>query len=167
MKVYCDVSYSDKDIAKAKGAKWDNLFKCWYFIDSINESDEYLNGYKIKKFQECLICYENKFMEKIHDNHLCCKECLIKISKCPLCRQQKQKKKEEENDTIEKIYLYVPFEYKEDAKKDKLKWDPDKKQWYTIYNNPNCQKLKEKWNSKCFYSNFHGYHRKYNSINDI
>lgn len=38
MKIYLNVPYSEKDTAKALGAKWDQLKRCWYFIE-----DEVLN----------------------------------------------------------------------------------------------------------------------------
>lgn len=167
-KIYCDVSFDEKDIAKGKGAKWDGKIKCWYFMDCINETDEYFHGYKIKKMQECLICYENKFMEKIHDEHYCCKDCLSKIEKCPLCRIKKEKKQYKNNtNSNEKVFVYVPFEHKETAKSEGLKWCGENKKWYVNLNNPKCQELTERWNGKCFFYNFYGNHRRYKSINDI
>jgi hypothetical protein len=41
---------------------------------------------EVTKIGECIICYEEKELKKIHDNHYCCIECYEKISICPICR---------------------------------------------------------------------------------
>jgi hypothetical protein len=147
-KIYCDVSFDEKDIAKCKGAKWDAKNKCWYFIDCINETDEYLHGYKIKKMQECLICYENRFMEKIHDEHYCCKDCLSKIDKCPLCRVKKEQTKKENPKNDNYVLLYVSYDYKNRAKSLGAIWDADKKQWKVKNDNKNFKLIVERWGGR-------------------
>lgn len=42
---------------------------------------------------------------------------------------------------IVKIYLYVPYEYKNQAKELGARFDGEKKKWYTFGNNPNMQKV--------------------------
>jgi hypothetical protein len=69
--------------------------------------------------------------------------------------------------TLLKVFMYVPFNYKNEAKQEGFKWDNDKKGWYVMSNNPNLEQLKEKWNSECFRCDFYGSHRSYNSTKDI
>jgi hypothetical protein len=68
---------------------------------------------------------------------------------------------------VTNIYLYVPYDHKTDAKKDGCMWDPNRSKWFVKSKNPNCQLLKEKWNSSCFRDDFYGTHRRYKSIKDI
>ena len=56
------------------------------------------------------------------------------------------------------VYLFVPFEYKDQAKALGAKWDPEKKRWYTTSENKNCSKLTDTYQFKNFYSNATGYH---------
>ena len=53
-----------------------------------------------------------------------------------------------EEDT--KKYLYVPFEYKDDAKKDGLKYDKDTKEWYILKTNSNYEWCIDFWNRNNF-----------------
>jgi hypothetical protein len=59
---------------------------------------------------------------------------------------------------IPKVYLYVPFAYKEQAKKYGAQWDNDKKKWYTFMNNKYYQKLVDIFYECNFYDDFHGTH---------
>lgn len=51
---------------------------------------------------------------------------------------------------IEKKYLYVPFDYKDDAKKLGAKFDWKVKEWYVDENHPNKQKLIDLYHDKNF-----------------
>ena len=44
-----------------------------------------------------------------------------------------------------RIYLGVPYKEKEDAKPLGIEWDPVRRQWWSLSNNPNLDKLLEKW----------------------
>jgi hypothetical protein len=46
---------------------------------------------------------------------------------------------------INKIYLFVPFSEKENAKKLDAKWDNDIKKWYIFNNNKNKDLILQKW----------------------
>jgi hypothetical protein len=61
-----------------------------------------------------------------------------------------------------KVELYVPFEYKEQAKDLNAKWDQRKKGWYTMTSNKNSQKLIDIFHMDNFYCNFRGTHMKTN-----
>jgi hypothetical protein len=50
----------------------------------------------------------------------------------------------------EKKYLYVPFDYKDDAKKLGAKFDGKIKKWYVDTNNPNKQKLIDLYHDRNF-----------------
>ena len=39
------------------------------------------------------------------------------------------------------IYIIVPFERKEEAKKLKARWNPNAKKWYTVPSNKNNEEL--------------------------
>jgi hypothetical protein len=66
-----------------------------------------------------------------------------------------------------KVFLCVPYKYRDEAKQEGFKWDNDDKMWYVMSNNPNLKQLREKWNSRCFRDDFYGTYRSYNSIKDI
>jgi hypothetical protein len=65
--------------------------------------------------------------------------------------------------TLLKVFMYVPFNYKNEAKQEGFKWDKDEKKWYVMSNNPNLEQLRDKWNSECFKDDFYGSHRSHNS----
>lgn len=48
MKTYINVSYSDKELAKGLGARWDKKVKSWYVPDgySMNNFNQWLKGAK-------------------------------------------------------------------------------------------------------------------------
>ena len=48
-------------------------------------------------------------------------------------------------DYDEKIYLNVPFNEKDEAKKYGCKWDVNEKKWYILDNNNNKNKILFKW----------------------
>jgi hypothetical protein len=58
----------------------------------------------------------------------------------------------------ERVYIFVPFEYKEDAKKLGAKWDASKKQWYALKANANVQILVDMYHINNFIYDFQGYH---------
>jgi hypothetical protein len=63
---------------------------------------------------------------------------------------------------MDRVYLYVPFEFKDIAKKNGCKWDTTKKEWYVIESNPNIEQLKDLFHADNFYHNFYGtYMKKY------
>jgi hypothetical protein len=51
---------------------------------------------------------------------------------------------------VEKIYLYVPFDYKDGAKKLGAKFDWKVKEWYVEENHPNKQKLIDLYHDRNF-----------------
>ncbi len=116
-RIYVNVEYKEKDNAKSKGAKWDAENKLWYFITNVKIVDNKLNGYEvIDKNNVCCICLNNGVkLEVIHDNHKCCKDCIKKIDKCPLCREAKNNEKRER--------LYISYYDRERAKSCGAKWD--------------------------------------------
>jgi len=59
-----------------------------------------------------------------------------------------------------KYYLYVPYEYKQQAKELGAKWDADKKKWYTIEENINYLALINTYRGSNFYTNYNGTHMK-------
>ncbi len=69
--------------------------------------------------------------------------------------------------TIEKIYLYVPFNDKDEAKKDGALWDNNVKKWYINSDHPNCKDIKNHWHMDCFKCNFYGEYRSHKSVKDI
>ncbi len=50
-----------------------------------------------------------------------------------------------------KIYLYVPYKYKDNAKKKGAKWDNERKQWYSIQSLCNHQYLVDLYHECNFY----------------
>ena len=72
---------------------------------------------------------------------------------------------------ITKVYLYVPFEYKNDAKKFGAKFDFDKKKWYVYSNSIHKQFLIDIFNDNNFTTSYHGtkmkamIHEQFNNYN--
>jgi hypothetical protein len=63
----------------------------------------------------------------------------------------KHKTASDDKVTLSKVFMYVPFNYKNEAKQEGgFKWDNDEKGWYEMSNNPNLEQLRKKWNSACF-----------------
>ena len=61
------------------------------------------------------------------------------------------------------VYLFVPFEYKDQAKALGAKWEPDKKKWFTTPENKNSSKLTDTYQFNNFFKNDTGFHMKPNS----
>lgn len=53
--------------------------------------------------------------------------------------------KQSNKSNVNKIYLFVPFNEKENAKKLDAKWDNYKKKWYIFNNNKNKELILQKW----------------------
>lgn len=53
--------------------------------------------------------------------------------------------KQSNKSNVNKIYLFVPFSEKENAKKLDAKWDNYKKKWYIFNNNKNKDLILQKW----------------------
>lgn len=58
---------------------------------------------------------------------------------------------------ISKIYLFVPYNYKDEIKLKGGRWDAAKKQWYIYSNNKNKDDLVDMYNMSNFRSNRNGY----------
>ena len=61
---------------------------------------------------------------------------------------------------MQKTYLFVPFEFKDKAKKLNAKWDNNIKKWFVYHDNVNYQELVDTFHNENFYSNFYGTHIK-------
>ncbi|MFV0539072.1 MAG: DUF5710 domain-containing protein, partial [Dysgonomonas sp.] len=56
--IYLDVPYSQKDEAKALGAKWDNKIKKWYYDGEVKNFSKF-GKWLINKHDELSIIYED------------------------------------------------------------------------------------------------------------
>ncbi len=54
------------------------------------------------------------------------------------------------SDKEEKTYIYVPFEYKDDAKKDGAKFNKNKQKWFVYKSNPKYEWCIDLWNNNNF-----------------
>jgi len=71
--------------------------------------------------------------------------------------------KEDEEDDDDKVYLYVPYDWRSVIKEEGAKFDKLTKQWYIYSSHPKCAQLKDEWDVFCFRSNAQGYERVYKS----
>lgn len=62
----------------------------------------------------------------------------------------------ENEDDEDGVYLYVPYEYRKEAKKDGLKFDGDRKEWYSLKTNPKYLWCKMMWCQTNFKDSCHG-----------
>ncbi len=62
------------------------------------------------------------------------------------------------NKNSERVHLYVPYEYKEQAVSSGAKWDRIAKIWFTTKQNENYQKLVDLFHDSNFYDNYYGTH---------
>ena len=60
---------------------------------------------------------------------------------------------------LKKIYLWVPFTYKDQAKNEGVKWCAKNKQWYILENHPNKDYLIKEYDSNNFRSTANGHIR--------
>jgi hypothetical protein len=72
--------------------------------------------------------------------------------------QQENVKEEIQRKEASKIYLNVPFEYKNKAKALGAKWDIQEKQWYVLSDCPNKQELVDIYHIDNFHTDFYGHH---------
>lgn len=56
----------------------------------------------------------------------------------------------------ERVYLFVPYDYKEEAKKEGARWDSVKKEWYVFESEPDLEKLLKKYSPKNFIATNYG-----------
>ena len=59
-----------------------------------------------------------------------------------------------------RVYLYVPIEYKEQAKELGAQWEKPKLKWFSYKSNPNLQKLVDIFHQDNFRTDFYGEHMK-------
>ena len=59
-----------------------------------------------------------------------------------------------------RVYLYVPIEYKEQAKELGAQWEKPKLKWFSYKSNPNLQKLVDIFYQDNFRTDFYGEHMK-------
>ena len=71
--------------------------------------------------------------------------------------------KEDEEEDEDKVYLYVPYDWRSVIKEEGAKFDKLTKQWYIYSSHPKCAQLKDEWDIFCFRSNAQGYERVYKS----
>jgi len=81
-RIYVNVSYDQKDIAKRQGARWEPVYKKWFFLSKciIDEKTTEFMGYEIYKFpktKEVKKVEEIKKVinHKIYDNSCVCRFC--------------------------------------------------------------------------------------------
>ena len=54
---------------------------------------------------ECIICYESLLspIYQCHDGHLLCKDCIPKVTKCPVCQDEFSKNRRIRNRALEEM----------------------------------------------------------------
>jgi hypothetical protein len=65
--VYLNVSFSEKNIVKKLGAKWNEIFKLWYMLDDhkYDKNEIHLNKYRI--IWKCMNC--NKIIHYFEETY--------------------------------------------------------------------------------------------------
>ena len=66
-RIYVNVSFNEKEQAKSKGAKWEPVYKKWYFTTkrAIDEKTTNYMGYEIYKFPKQNETVEVKKVEEL------------------------------------------------------------------------------------------------------
>ncbi len=57
---------------------------------------------------------------------------------------------------MSRTYLYVPYAYKDQAKKSGAKWDSNKKKWFVSKLNPHFQSLVDLFDAHNFVDSYYG-----------
>ena len=63
---------------------------------------------------------------------------------------------------LKKLFLYVPYQYKQEVKSKGAKWNNESKQWYIYKDNDHRRMLVDMFHEDNFTTNFHGIHLKSN-----
>jgi hypothetical protein len=170
LKVYVNVSFDEKEIAKERGARYDPNIKKWYFVTSDDKLHYNFKGFEVIKTNvnnllptfEQLVEHKKQFVKKTYDPFDEQEENEKQLNETNKYKKTfiDHKKKQFIDDDCDeykrplripiikfnrmygnKHYLCVPYDYKDDVKKLGAKWDNEIKKWYVETNNPNYQHL--------------------------
>jgi ribonuclease HI len=147
-KVYINIPFSHKDMAKEIGAKWDIKKKSWYYNMSLNADkrdklDTLSKNTKSDKKHKDIASYFPKKIETLYDidedpteslyeeirKH---REDSVNASKESNISLIGAKKFENNIDNKDKIFIKIPFSLKDKAKGCGARWEPSVKSWYYL-----------------------------------
>jgi ribonuclease HI len=142
-KVYIDIPYSHKDIAREAGAKWDLKKKSWYYnmsldadkrkqLDTLSKNTQNDKKHKdiasyFPKIKDTLSDIDEDPTESLYEEIRKHREGSVETDMPPIGI-----KKFDSIDSKDMIYIKIPFASKDLAKKHGARWSPSVKSWYYI-----------------------------------
>jgi ribonuclease HI len=149
-KVYIDIPFSHKDIAKETGALWDIKKKSWYYkmsldaqkrdqLDTLSKNTQSDKKHKdiasfFSKKDETLFDIDEDPTESLYEEIRKHREDSMNTSSLPNITSIGAKKFESNTsiDSKDKIYIKIPFAKKDQAKGYGARWEPSVKSWYYL-----------------------------------